>query len=384
VKILHVYKDFAPPVQGGMEHHVAMMCRFQRRWAEVEALTCSRSCKTRVVDRDGTRVTEVAEWGRVQSAPLSPTFPLHFRRAHADVIVVHVPNPTASIGYLIGRPQGKLVVRYQSDIIRQAFALRFYAPIQMKFLREADMILATCQQFVDSSPVLRAVPEKCRLVPLGILPGDFDRPDPKRVGALQEQYGGRYVLFSGRHRYYKGLEYLVQAANSIHAPVVIAGDGPERAHCMLLARQLNAEVIFPGALAQEDLVAHLHGCDVFVFPSVARSEAFGISMLEAQACRKPVVATKLGTGVEFVNLHGQTGLNVPPRDPAALAEAVNELLADSQKRTAMGEFARRRVETEFNAEHIARVEFDLYQELLAGPGTQKQTACGDGVGTTSG
>ena len=72
MKILHVYKDFDPPVRGGMERHMALMCRFQRQWAEVEALTCSRCGQTRVVERDGTRVTEVAEWGRLQSALLPP------------------------------------------------------------------------------------------------------------------------------------------------------------------------------------------------------------------------------------------------------------------------------------------------------------------------
>jgi rhamnosyl/mannosyltransferase len=166
------------------------------------------------------------------------------------------------------------------------------------------------------------------------------------------------------HRYYKGLEYLVRAAGRIRAPLVIAGDGPERLRVMELARGMGVPIAFPGALRHEDLVAHLHGCDVFVFPSVERSEAFGLSMLEAHACGKPVVATRLGTGVEFVNLDGQTGLNVLPRDPEALAEAVNALLDDPERARRMGEFARRRVETQFRAEQVARAEFESYQEVL--------------------
>lgn len=370
MRILHVYKDFDPPVHGGMERHIALMCHFQRQWAHVEALVCSRSWHTRVMDRDGTRVTEVGEWGRFQSAPFSPLFPWYMRRLQADVVVVHVPNPTAELGYLIARPRGRLVVRYHSDVVRQAAAMRYYGHFQVKFLAKADMILPTSEPYSESSPTLRALrkcnPSACvRVVPLGILPDEFEDADPGRVQALRSAYGGRYVLFSGRHRYYKGLEYLVRAAPDIKASVVLAGDGPERPNVEALARRIGAPVRFVGALSHEELVAHLHGCDVFVFPSVERSEAFGLSILEAHASGRPVVATRLGTGVEVANLDGITGLNVPPRDPRALAESVNRLLDDEPLRSAMGENARNRVRREFHAEQAARAEFDLFQEALS-------------------
>ena len=373
MKILHVYKDFYPPIHGGMERHIALMCRFQRQWAEVEALVCSRSVRTRVVERDGTRVTEVGEWGRFQSAPVSPLFPWYLRKRSTDVIVVHVPNPTAEVSYLLTRPPGKLVVRYHSDVVRQAAAMKVYGPILMKFLLKADIIIPTSEQYVQTSATLQAVcrrytererARRIRVVPLGILPEEFQCPERARIEQLRAAYGGRYVLFSGMHRYYKGLEYLVRAAGRVRAPLVIAGDGPERLRVVELAREMGVPIAFPGALRHEDLVAHLHGCDVFVFPSVERSEAFGLSMLEAHACGKPVVATRLGTGVEFVNLDGQTGLNVPPRDPDALAEAVNTLLDDADRARRMGEFAKRRVETQFRADQIARAKFESYQEVL--------------------
>lgn len=348
-----------------MENHIAMMCRYQRQWAEVEALVCSRSVGTRTVDRDGTRVTEVGEWGRFQGAPVSPLFPWHLRRLRADVVVVHVPNPTAELGWLLARPRGMLVVRYHSDVVRQAGAMRFYRPFQMHFLRQAAIILPTSEQYLRTSSALQALAAKCRAVPLGIEPEAFAHPDPARVAALRAQYGGDFVLFSGMHRYYKGLPWLVRAAKAIQAPLVIAGDGPERAGCVALAAELGVEIAFPGALSQEDLVAHLHACAVFAFPSVERSEAFGISIMEAHACGKPVVGTQLGTGVEFINEDGTTGINVPPRDPEALAAAINDLLENPARRAAMGDYARKRIETSFRAEVVARQEFELYQEAAS-------------------
>lgn len=360
MRVLHVYKDFFPPVPGGMERHIALMCRFQRQWAEVKALTCSRSWRTRTIERDGTPVVEAGEFGRLQSAPISPRFPLLLRSQGADVIVVHMPNPTAEVAWLLARPKATLVVRYHSDVVRQAAAMRLYGPVQMNFLRKADIILPTSEQYLDTSATLEPVRDRCKVVPLGILPEEFAQPDPEAVAGLRGRYGGDFVLFSGRHRYYKGLEYLVRAAARIDAPVVIAGDGPERQKCQALAKELRVGIHFPGALSHEDLVNHLHGCSVFAFPSVARSEAFGISILEAHACGKPVVATRLGTGTEFANIHGETGLNVPPKDDAALAEAINALLHDPPKRESMGLAAKARVERDFRAEDVAKQEYELY------------------------
>lgn len=366
MKILHVYKDFDPPVHGGMERHIALMCRYQRQWAHVEALMCSRSLRSRDELRDGTVVHETGEWFRFQSAPFAPTFPLKLRRYAADVVVIHVPNPTAELSYLLARPSGKLIVRYHSDVVRQAAALKFYRPFLTAFLNRADVVVPTSEIYAATSPILANVRTPREVISLGIAVEEFEAPDPALIAELKAEYGETFVLFSGRHRYYKGLEYLVRAAPQIHAPVVIAGDGPETKSLRSLAQSVGADVAFPGRLGNDELVAHLHACAVFAFPSVERSEAFGISIMEAHACGKPVVATTIGTGVEFVNVHGQTGFNAPPRDPEALAAAVNDLLDDENARRRMGEFARNRIRTEFTAESVARREFDLYSSVLDG------------------
>lgn len=364
MKVLHVYKDYDPPIYGGIEGHVALSCKLQREWADTAALVCGRRLRTRTIDRDGVPVTEVGEWGRFQGAPMAPAFPLHLWRSRADVLVVHVPNPTAAIGCLLARPRGVIIARYHSDVVRQARAMRVYGPVQMQFLKQAAIILPTSTHYLDSSVTLSAVRDRCRVVPLGVQSDAFAEPTPGSGDALRQRYGGRYVLFSGRHRYYKGLEYLVHAASNIRAKVVIAGEGPERANTMQLAERLGIDAAFPGELSHQELVDHLHGCDVFVFPAIERSEALGVSILEAHACGKPVVATRLGTGVEFANLDGQTGVNVPPKDAQALAEAVNMLLDDPARRSSLGEAGRARVASEFDARQVARQEVDIYAEML--------------------
>ncbi|NLN91685.1 MAG: glycosyltransferase [Candidatus Hydrogenedens sp.] len=368
MKVVHVYKDYDPPVRGGMERHVALMCRYQKQWCDVEALVCSRSLRTERRLHDSIPVTAVGEWGRFQSAPLSPFFPWYLRRIPADVMVIHCPNPTAEMSWLLARPRAALVVRYQSDVVRQARAMRIYKPFQHAFFRRARMILPTSQQYLDSSETLRHFRDKCRVLPLGIVPEAYESPDPSAVQALRDQYGS-FVFFCGVHRYYKGLPWLIRAAPQIDGKVIIAGDGPERQAHEALARQSGGDILFPGALSEQELIDYLHASAVVAFPSSERSEAFGLSMLEAHACGRPVVSTRLGTGVEFVNEDGVTGINVPPQDADALAVAINSLLQDPEKALKLGAQARERVHRLFTAEHVARQEYELYEEVLA---TQKE------------
>jgi glycosyltransferase involved in cell wall biosynthesis len=117
----------------------------------------------------------------------------------------------------------------------------------------------------------------------------------------------------------------------------------------------------------QDVIPYYHAADVFVLASVARSEAFGIVQLEAMTCGKPVVNTKLASGVPFVSLDRVTGLTVAPANQQALASAINALLDDPKRRVAYGQAARRRVRQEFSVEVMASRTLELYAEVMGVP-----------------
>jgi rhamnosyl/mannosyltransferase len=129
---------------------------------------------------------------------------------------------------------------------------------------------------------------------------------------------------------------------------------------------LDDRVQFAGRIPDEDLPAYYHAADIFCLPSVEPSEAFGLVQVEAMACRKPVVSCELGNGVSYVNQHNVTGLVVPPRDPSALAGAVNRLLGDVELRNTMGRAGRARGKREFTQEAMCAEMLAVYRQLLKG------------------
>ena len=348
MRILHVYKDYFPPVVGGVEKHIAQLCNHFKHKHEVRVLVCNRGPLTRIENIDGVQVIKVGQLARIQSAPVSPAFPLWLRRLEADIFHYHMPNPTCEFSHLVARPPGAVVATYHSDIIRQEFLLKFYRPALRRFLKRASVIMPTSSIYAKQSPHLSEFMDKCEAVPLGVdtrsLEEAGERLKPE-IEKFRNVFGPEFILFVGKLRYYKGLQFLIEAMPGIETPLVVVGTGPLENDLKALAANYNVsdKIRFMGEVTEDDLAAFYHACSLFVLPSVFKSEAYGLVQLEAHACGKPVVSTRLGTGVEFLNMDGKTGLVVPPADSSALARAINELIADPERRQliAVGHVRRR-------------------------------------------
>jgi rhamnosyl/mannosyltransferase len=367
VNILHVYKDYFP-ILGGIENHVKLLAEEQvRRGLDVTVLVTSQAGPEVVEERAGVRVIKAARLATVASTPLSLSLFGWIRRLNADVAHLHFPYPVGEVAHLLLGRARRTVITYHSDVVRQRGFLRVYRPLLWRVLHHADRIIATSPNYLASSPYLSRLADRCTVIPLGIDLSPFRRTMDRPQSSVLSPQSFRTLLFVGRLRYYKGLQYLLRAMADIDARLVIVGSGPMQAGWQALAGELGLanRVTFLGEVADAELPAWYGAADVFVLPASERSEAFGTVQIEAMAAGLPVVCTELGTGTSFVNRDGETGFVVPPRNPAALAQAINRLLADESLRRRFGQAGRQRAEREFSHTVMTERVIALYHQLLA-------------------
>jgi rhamnosyl/mannosyltransferase len=276
----------------------------------------------------------------------------------------------AALAVFAVRPRARLVVPWHSDVIRQRIAMHAYRHLQDWVLRRADAIVATSAAYATSSDALRPFGHKVAVVPIGISASRY-RPDPADVAAIRAMHPGKRIVFSlGRMTHYKGFDVLVRAATSLpeDTVVMIGGDGDllEPLRRQVAEHGLQHKVHLLGHIPDHTLAAHFAACDVFCMPSTLRAEAYGVAIVEAMVCGKPIVATDIaGSGVPWVNLHRETGLNVPVGNPVALAASLCALLADARLRQHYGGAAERRYEREFRAERMTGRMLRLYEAISA-------------------
>jgi len=367
VNVLQIGKYYHP-VKGGIEDHLHNLCNELKNSCELRVVVANDTPRTVKDNVDNISVTRLPKFGELSNIPICPTMPIRLKSFSADIVHLHLPNPMAHLSYLIAKPKGTLVIMWHSDIIGRDFFIKFYKPFLMTLLYRAERIIATSPAYVRHSLFLSRFKDKTVVIPLGINLSRFalTKSIQDKVAQIRESFGNRIALYVGRLTYYKGLEYLIKAMEDVEANLIIVGDGRLKRKLKVLAHNSRSKdkIWFMGEVSHEDIVSYFHACDVFVLPSVERSEAFGIVQLEAMACRKPVVSTDLKTGVPWVNQNGKSGIVVPPRDPGSLAKAINTLLDNHALRQKYGDYGRERVEREFTKELVAEKVITLYREIL--------------------
>ena len=176
------------------------------------------------------------------------------------------------------------------------------------------------------------------------------------------------LLQVGRLVRWKGAEYVIAALARLHvdpAPVlVLAGDGPYQADLERQARELGVadRVVFLGAWPHDAMPDLYPAVDLVIGASFV-NETFGISLCEALACERPVIASDFG-GFREVVRHDETGLLVPPQDATALATAIDALLADPARRHALARAGRADVTARFSWPAVVERVLAAYEEAV--------------------
>lgn len=373
MRVLQISKFF-PPEHGGIEVCAREIAEGLTDAGIANDVLCCARGRATVRERapSGYSVVRAGSLGQLHAMSVAPALVGETGRmaADRDVLHVHMPDPMAALAVWRTRPRARLVLHWHSDVIRQRIALRAYAPLQRWLLARADAIVATSAPYAAASATLAPWRDKLAVIPLGIS-DNAARSRSDRVAALRAGHAGKKMVFAlGRMASYKGFEVLIEAAARLGDGCVvrIGGAGPrlDRYRAQVARLGLGERVQLLGPMSDDELITHLHAADLFCLPSTTRAEAFGVAMLEAMAAGRPVVASDIaGSGVPWVNRHGETGLNVPVGDAAALAAGIGQVLDDTALAARMGAAARSRYEREFTAARMTRRFIDLYQRLAA-------------------
>ncbi len=346
---------FHYPYMGGIEHRIHNISKRLVPRHEVIVLTAQLPGTNPEEEIDGYQVIRLpSRFIDFYNPPYVRTDGLKaaLLRLHPDVIDFHyrwAPSYTKAFSSYEGAKvftfhntygEGAGVTR-SASVLNDLMFLRHLTPCQR---------IVCVSEFVMKDLVSKGIPrEKLDAVPNGI--------DPAR----RESSESDYALFVGRLVNTKGLPYLIRAMEQVDGRLLIVGSGPERARLerMVQALSLKGKVEFLGRVDEDRKHQLLSQCLVFIMPSTF--ESYGIAAAEAMTYGKPVIASKIGGLPEVVD---NGGILVPPKDPQALAEAMNKLLSDTKERRSLGRTAKQRSER-YSWEKVAAEMEKIYEKAAA-------------------
>ena len=352
-KITHIAR-FAYPHIGGIEAVIEQInASLSNEEFEKEVICCSNTDKSSIENE--VKYTRCRYLFDFAANSISPQLFFKMMFYKTDIIHFHMPVIQNVVIWFILYHLGllrykKMFVTYHSDVVGYDKIMKPFVPMYKYFLSKADKIHVLSPNIIESSNMLPAVKDKCIVIPQGI--SIDDKSNEKKVNEIKQKYAGKKILFSlGRMVPYKGFIYGIKAMKNVeNAVYLIGGTGPLKADFEEYIKENNLQdkVVLLGRVEDCDLDSYYKACDIYLFPSIMQSEAFGIVQLEAMKYGKPVINTNLGTGVNYVSIHEETGLTVEPKNAEQLSKAINKLLNNDERRLKCGQGARERVKKVFN------------------------------------
>ncbi|MDP3066626.1 MAG: glycosyltransferase family 4 protein [Methanobacteriaceae archaeon] len=376
MKILQTPVRFYP-FTGGVENYVYYLSKeLVKLGHQVKVVCAQETGETREETIDGVKVSRVPFTGKVANTNLTWTMPLKLVQEDFDIMHTHLPTPwNADWSMIISRLKNKpLVLSYYNDIIGSGlsnYVARFYNSTGLKLLlKAADRIIIIQENYRHFSPHLADFQDKIVVVPCGV---DTDKFRPAPCSMEENSPEGNTLFFLSvldEFHHYKGLDYLLEALQIVKKKIppiklIVGGKGNLINYYQEQVNSMGLEnnVEFHGFIPDEKLPDYYNQCDVFVLPSISSAqEGFGIVALEALACAKPVISTKIVGIAQDLEETG-SGIIVTPKDSQSLADAIINVL-NSENSCKMGLSGRKLVEDKYTWKKVARLTNDIYQELV--------------------
>ena len=373
MKIVQVAPYFYPHI-GGVESHVLDLSRtLVNRGNEVTVVTTNLGDSKEKEVLDDIKVVRVKPVKILFSTPIIPNIKKVLMEEDMDIVHAHVPPPLSAYyaAKICKKKKIPYIITYHCDLdipglIGSAVTGIYRRTFGAYTVKHANKIIVTTRSYADTS---RSI---WRYDPI-VIPNAVDtvtfnpRVNGQKIREKLKLGNGEMILFVGRLVRHKGVEYLIESAKYLEGEVkyVIVGKGDFEDFYKRRAKELKVEekVIFVGNVPYDQLPNYYAACDIFILPSVARPEAFGIVALEAMASAKPVIISDI-PGVRELITQGQEGLLAEPMNPRDIAEKIQMLIDDESLRKQMGIKGRKKTEECFKMSKIAKQIEDVCKEVI--------------------
>ena len=323
---------------------------------------------------DGVDVIRCGCCAKAASQSISPGYGRELKRImnefRPDIVILHYPNPFVTHYLLKYKNRNfRLLVYWHLDITKQKFLKRFFYRQNMALIRRADVILGATPKHLEESEFTLQFGKKKTILPYMIDEESLQlsREEEEAGNRIRDQYAGKVLgFFIGRHVPYKGLSYLIRASEYLgdaDMHFFLAGSG-ELTQSLMEEAGNDSKIEFPGRISDSARRSYLYACDIVLFPSVTRNEGFGLALAEGMYFGHPAVTFTIpGSGVNYVNLDGITGIECPNGDYRAYAAALKKLQEDPELRERMGTAARQRVLDHFTSGSFRKNLTEIIERL---------------------
>jgi len=368
MRILQIGKYYHP-YKGGIETLVKDLSeKLIQEGFETTVIVFNDKNKTEISILNGIKVIRCSTLFKIASQPISLSYCLMIFKLIKlnDLVHLHLPNILSMLTiFFIPKRKINLIVHWHSDIVSQVVLNKLLMPFQKSVLKKAKAVVVTSPQYYKGSTPLKTCIEKLLVIP-NSFKNNTNNEYEKNDDILQ--INKKIVLSVGRLVEYKGFKYLIRAAKLLpdNYIVYIAGFGPLSYALKkeIIDNNLQTKVKLLGRVTSDELVEYYKACSVFVLPSISRAEAFGIVMIEAMSFSKPVVATNIeNSGVNWVNEHNVTGLNVAIENEQELAEAILKITCDPILNQKYSSNAYSKANTFFSIDIVAQQIKNLYMKF---------------------
>lgn len=351
---------YFPPYHGGTQvyaYNIAKRLQNQFGWDVRIATSGARGGKVIEDEYDGLKVYRLPYWIKVSNTPINFLWPFMLKRIikKEEFSVINAHGPVPFMSDMVGMVAGKIpfILTYHTGSMKKKYImpniliwLYENGPLHL-LLRRADFI--ACPSDFVRFGFLNYYSYKSKTITPGVDMDTF-RPGPRGDGP-------RTILFVAgltRSEQHKGLPVLIDAFNMLHQEIpdvrlLIVGEGNMRHEYEAGVAKLGLKerVTFTGRLDNEKLVQAYQQSDLFVLPSLAPAESFGMVLVEAMASGKPVIGSKAG-GIPLVIDDEKTGLLVESANSKALATAIKRLLDDPALSKQLAEAGQQKAVVQYN------------------------------------